>query len=168
MNLLKLTLVALLAAIAAPAAAQMNIGVVEPFAIANPAGRTGAVFLTLDNSGAEDDRLVAVQADVAERVELHTMIADQGGVMRMRPIEGGIAIPAGESHALQRGGDHIMLLGLTRELAVGVTFPVTLVFERLGMVTIEVTVVDPDIGQGMPGHGMPGHGMPGDAMTGGN
>jgi len=168
MKFLKLALAALAAVVAMPAMAQMNIGLIEPFAIANPAGRTGAIFLTIDNGGAVDDRLVEAQTDVAERVELHTMIAAADGVMKMRQIEGGIEIPAGGSHELKRGGDHIMLLGLTRELEVGASFPVTLVFEQMGMVTIQVTVIDPNADQGMQGHGMQGHDMQGHGMSGGN
>ena len=53
-------------------------------------------------------------------------------------------------------------------MATGVTFPVTLVFERLGMVTIQVTVIDPNADQGMQGHGMQGHDMQGHDMSGGN
>lgn len=103
-------------------------------------GKTGAVFLMLHNMTETDDRLLEARADVAERVELHTHIEGEDGVMQMRQIEGGIALPAGEMHELARGGDHVMLLGLTRDLAAGETFPLTLVFETAGEVTVEAVV----------------------------
>ncbi|SCY81632.1 copper chaperone PCu(A)C [Paracoccus tibetensis] len=83
---------------------------------ANP--MTGAAFMRIDNPGEAACMLTAVTSDVAERIELHTH-EEEDGVMRMRRIEGGIAIPAGSAVQLDRGGDHVMLLGLTRSLADG-------------------------------------------------
>lgn len=83
---------------------------------ANP--MTGAAFMRIDNPGETACQLTSVASDVAERIELHTH-EEEEGVMRMRQIEGGIAIPAGGSVQLDRGGDHVMLLGLTRPLADG-------------------------------------------------
>ncbi|MBU8543582.1 MULTISPECIES: copper chaperone PCu(A)C [Roseomonadaceae] len=101
------------------------------------AGRVGAGFLTLRNSGAAD-RLVAARADIARTVELHTHIRD-GNVMRMRPVEA-IDLPAGETVTLAPGGLHIMLIDLKQALRQGESVPVTLVFEKAGeiQVTLEV------------------------------
>ena len=63
-----------------------------------------------------DDRLIAAQAAIAQRVEIHSMEMD-GGVMRMRAVDGGLAIAAGDSVTLAPGGLHIMLMGLTTDLA---------------------------------------------------
>lgn len=101
---------------------------------------SGAAFMVLTNHGDQDDRLVAASSDVAERVELHTHIQDANGVMKMVEIEGGIALPAGGSHALQRGGDHIMFLGLTRPLDHGDIVNLTLSFEKAGEIAVEVPV----------------------------
>jgi copper(I)-binding protein len=88
--------------------------------------------------------------------------------MKMMEVEEGFAVPAGGSHALARGGDHVMLMGLTRDLADGDTFPLTLVFEKSGEVVIEVPVDNarkPEAamqhgeGQGMGAGGHSGHGM---------
>ncbi|PWR01541.1 copper-binding protein [Meridianimarinicoccus roseus] len=129
-----------------------------------PSAPTGAAFMVLYNTGDTDDRLVAARAPVAERVELHTHIADENGVMRMREIEGGIALPAGGRHVLARGGDHVMFLGLTAPLEQGAHVPLTLVFENAGEVVLDV-VVDHDRAPGALGahgegmqHGKMGHG----------
>jgi copper(I)-binding protein len=106
----------------------------------SPAARTGAIFMELHNAAEIEDRLVAVEATVAERAELHTHISDDSGVMRMIEVEDGIAVPAGGSHRLARGGDHVMLIRLTEPLEQGASFPVTLTFEHAGEITVDVPV----------------------------
>lgn len=124
--------------------------------------QSGAAFMVIHNDGAADDRLVAARADFAARVELHTHVDAGGGVMRMVEVEEGFAIPAGGSHALARGGDHVMFLGLAVPFEQGAHLPLTLVFERAGEMTIELPV---EIGAGQAGqaghggHGASGHGM---------
>lgn len=101
---------------------------------------SGAAFMVIENHSAADDRLVSAASDVAERVELHTHKADANGVMQMIAVPEGFVIPAGGSHALQRGADHVMFLGLTRPLEQGETVELTLEFEKAGEVVIEVPV----------------------------
>lgn len=103
-------------------------------------GGSGAVFFMVHNNTETDDVLVGAKTEVAEKAELHTHTEDANGVMQMRQIEGGIPLPAGEMHELARGGDHVMLLGLTRALKDGDTFPLTLVFQQAGEVTVEAVV----------------------------
>nr|PZN61512.1 MAG: copper chaperone PCu(A)C [Sphaerobacter thermophilus] len=105
-------------------------------------GGTSAIFLTISNPGNEDDRLVAATTDVAEVVEIHRSTIDASGVMRMEPIDG-VTIPAGGKAELKPGAEHIMLIGLTRDLEVGDRFSATLKFERAGEMTIEVEVREP-------------------------
>ena len=140
------TLAAALAAtltLAGPVAADETIAikVTDPYArSSSPQAKSGAVFMIILNESAADDRLVAATAPVAERVELHTHIEDGNGVMRMIEVEDGFAVPAGGEHMLKRGGDHVMLMGLTESLEDGESFPLTLVFEQAGEVTIDVPV----------------------------
>lgn len=117
---------------------------------------SGAAFMVLVNPGSEDDRLIAARSPAADRVELHTHLADPTGVMRMVEVEDGFAVPAGGRHELARGGDHVMFLGLTGPLEAGGTVPLTLLFERAGEIELEVTV---DNQRGM-GHGDHGHAHP--------
>ena len=96
--------------------------------------------MVMMNHSEQDDRLVSVASEVAEKVELHRHSEDANGVMRMGQIEGGVALAAGESHAFERGGDHVMFMGLNRPLEQGGAVTVTLTFEKAGDVVIEVPV----------------------------
>ena len=149
--------VALLAA--TPLAASDGVRVENPYALTSGASAiSGAVFFEIVNHSTTDpDRLVAVSSEVAQRVELHTHIEDADGVMRMIEVEDGFAVAPGETHRLERGGDHVMLMGLTRPLADGDTFELRLEFEREGEMVIEVPV---DLNR-VPAAGHGSHGMGG-------
>lgn len=108
--------------------------------VASPAAQTGAVFMTIENHATTDDRLLSVASDVARKVELHTHSMTAEGVMQMLEVPEGFAIPAESTHALDRGGDHVMLIGLNRRLADGDAFSLTLTFERAGKVVVIVQV----------------------------
>lgn len=100
---------------------------------------TGAAFMVIANSGAENDVLLSGKTDVAEVVEIHEMeMVD--GVMEMRPLADGLTIPAGGEETLEPGGYHVMLIGLTEDLTNGKTFDLTLHFKNAGDVTVPVTV----------------------------
>jgi len=100
---------------------------------------TGATFMVIQNAGAEDDVLLSGKTDVAQVVEIHEM-ADDNGVMVMRPLADGLTIPAGSEEVLEPGGYHVMLIGLTEDLTNGMTYELTLNFEKAGEVTLLVTV----------------------------
>lgn len=123
---------------------------------AGTAAKTGAVFFSVENQGDTADTLIDVRTDVSKVAELHTHIAGDDGVMKMRKVESGFEVPAQGTHLLQRGGDHVMLMGLNRPLDTGMTFPLTLVFERSGEIVIEVPV-DNDRTPEMSGGGHMGH-----------
>ncbi|HMQ30799.1 MAG TPA: copper chaperone PCu(A)C [Chloroflexaceae bacterium] len=103
-----------------------------------PMVTTGA-YMTIANGGAEPDALLGVTAPpgLAEAVELHTVI-EEGGMMRMRPVEQ-IEVPANGEVALKPGGFHIMFIGVRRELRAGDTVALSLEFARAG--AVEVTAV---------------------------
>ena len=99
----------------------------------------GGGFLTIANSGTREDRLLSGTTSVAAEVQLHTMTMD-GGIMRMRQVTDGIAIPAKGSVELKPGDYHIMFIGLKRQLRQGDRVPVTLRFQRAGNVTVQFAV----------------------------
>lgn len=101
---------------------------------------SGAIFLTLENKSDVAVRLVGARTQIAAKTELHTHLEGDNGVMMMRQIEGGIEIPAKGMHVLKRGGDHVMLMGLTAPLADGDMITLTLVFEKAGEIAIDVVV----------------------------
>lgn len=124
-----------------PALAHDGFALRDPYMrVSGAMAQSGAAFMVIENHRTVDDRLIGARSDAAERLELHTHSEDANGVMRMNQIEGGISLPAGEEHAMVRGGDHLMFLGLTRPLAHGDTVHVTLVFETFGEVTFEIPV----------------------------
>lgn len=118
-----------------------DITIEDPFARASsPVAKSGAAFMVIANAGDEDDRLIAAESDVAARVELHTHMQDANGVMRMIEVEDGMAVPAGGSHALERGGDHVMFMGLTGPFVQGETVSVTLIFEKAGPISVDIPI----------------------------
>ena len=110
-------------------------------------------FLTIVNTGTEDDRLVSAASDIAKETQIHEM-AMEGDVMKMRPLADGLALPAGGTVVLAPGGYHIMFMGLNRALVEGETVPVTLTYEKAGEVTIDLHVEAPaaDAPAGHAGH----------------
>ena len=96
---------------------------------------SSAAYLSITNHGAMDDQLLAVESSLARKTELHTMEVTNG-VMKMRQIDGGIAIPAGKTIQLAPGRLHVMLIGLKAPLNDGENYQVTLVFEKAGKVEL--------------------------------
>ncbi|WP_282153502.1 copper chaperone PCu(A)C [Ruegeria atlantica] len=129
------------ATIATAAFAQGTITVDDAYARSSgKSAKAGAAFMMIQNTGATDDRLIGVESDAAARVELHTHIVDENGIAKMTRVEEGISIPAGETHMLKRGGDHVMFMGLTAPFEQDAMVPVTLIFETAGKVEIEIPV----------------------------
>ncbi|MCY3669531.1 MAG: copper chaperone PCu(A)C [Alphaproteobacteria bacterium] len=138
--MLRLALAAALAAslaAAAPASADGPLTVEDARARLLLPSRPGAAWLTIRNAGGQD-RLVGAESPAADRVEIHTHV-HEGGVMMMRRVDA-IDVPAGGEAALEPGGDHLMLFGLKAGLKTGSSFPLTLLFEKAGPVTVEVRV----------------------------
>lgn len=118
-----------------------SIMITDPYARASsPNAKAGAAFMVIENHTDTDDVLVSVTSDVAARVELHTHIDDGNGNMKMREVEDGFAIEAGGSHALKRGGDHVMFMGLNRSLNDGDTVTVTFTFQNAGDMTVDIPI----------------------------
>lgn len=125
---------------AALAQTQGPLTVVQPWSRATaPSQKAGGVFLRIENASGQPDRLIGVESKVADTASLHAMTRD-GDVMKMRPVEGGVAVPANGHVVLAPGGRHIMLIGLHNRLAKGSAFPLTLIFERAGRVEIEAVI----------------------------
>ena len=143
-----LTLVAF--ATSAAVAGMLDIGTVQVRATAPGMGMTGG-YVAITNNSDSDDRLVAVSAEFAKRVEIHEMMHDNG-VMKMRERDGGIEIPAGETVMLKPGGLHIMFMGLGETMVAGEMREITLEFASGHKATVPAMVLKPgDIKSG--GHG---------------
>jgi len=101
---------------------------------------TGAAFMVIHNHGGPDDRLIGATSDVAARVELHTHREDDNGVMRMIHVEEGFDLPTDGEIIMERGGHHVMFMGLNAPLTQGDVIDVTLIFETAGEVVVQVPV----------------------------
>jgi copper(I)-binding protein len=131
---------ALAAAVSAASAQPGDIAVSQAWTRAVGAtAPTAAGYMTLRNRGAAPDRLVGAETPAARSVEIHEQRMEDG-VMRMRPMPGGIALPPGETVTLGPSGTHLMLVGPTRALTRGERVPLTLRFERAGEVQVELSV----------------------------
>jgi len=106
-----------------------------------PSARNGGAFMTIRNATGTPDRLVAAASPAAARTELHAHTMTDG-VMRMRPVKGGIAVPADGTVELKPGGLHVMLMDLKAPLAEGSDVPITLTFEHAGTITIHALVMN--------------------------
>lgn len=95
-----------------------------------------AAFMAIDNEGEETVTVVAASSPTTMKVELHEMAMVDGASV-MQPIEGGIVLEPGRGQLLQPGGMHVMLMGLTEELAPGDEVELTL--ELNDGSTVEVT-----------------------------
>ncbi len=139
--MLKTTLIAGAVALASALPAFAEIAIKDAYArSASPMAKSGAAFMMITNDGGSADRLVAVSSDAAARTELHTHLAEENGVMRMVHVEEGFELPADGMIAMQRGGKHVMLMGLNAPMEQGATVTVTLTFEKAGDVVVEVPV----------------------------
>jgi len=127
----------MLVSVAGAVAQTATIQIDHPWARAS-SGSTGAVYMTIKNTGAVDDRLIAAAADVAGQVQLH-IESNDNGVMKMRQISA-IDVKAKAAATLKPGGMHVMLIGLKQPLKVGTSFPLTLTFEKAGKIDVTVAV----------------------------
>ena len=86
---------------------------------------TGAFMKLSAPSGA---RLVGASTPAAGVAEVHEMKMD-GDTMRMREVQGGLALPPRQTVELKPSGYHLMLMYLKQPMTKGATVPMTLRFE---------------------------------------
>lgn len=78
-------------------------------------GQPGAAYFTV-HGGATDDRLALVTANLAIRSEMHESMKS-GNMMSMKPLDTGVAVPAGADLQFKPGGLHVMLFDIRPDLA---------------------------------------------------
>ena len=139
----------------APASASAAAGVLtvrDPWVKAADKGMTAA-FATIVNDGDTDVTITGVSTDVS-RAEIHEM-AMTDGKMAMRQKQGGVVVAARSQAALEPGGDHLMLMDLTRPVRPGDQLDITLTFAD-GRTQTFTAVAKPFTGAQesyAPGHG---------------
>ena len=100
-----------------------------------------AAFGRLSNNSPDEVRIVSATTAVADRMELHEVVSDQGA-MTMRPKDGGFVIPAQGEIELAPGGDHLMLMDLTAPLVPGTDIDMVASFEDGSTLPITAQVRD--------------------------
>ena len=135
---------AALVALALPAHAEDytagSLKISSPWARATPKGASvGGGYMTITNTGTAPDRFVGGSTGISKGFELHEMKME-GGVMKMRPVAGGLEIKPGQTIKLDPSGYHLMFTGLKEQLKQGERFNATLDFEKAGKVPVEFAV----------------------------
>ena len=137
-----------------------SIHIAQPWARATPKGASsGAAYMTITNKGTASDRVVCVSSDASAQCQIHSMIM-QDGVMKMRPVEGGLEIKPGETVMLKPASFHVMLVDLKHPLEAGQTIKATLKFDNAGTVDVDYPIAA--IGAPAPGAAAGGNMMMGD------
>jgi periplasmic copper chaperone A len=104
-----------------------------------PVAKSGAVYFSIMNHGADDDVLVSISTPVATSAEVHETQME-GDVMKMRALEKPLFIAAGSTIKLEPGGLHVMLTGLKGPLKKGQVVALELMFEKAGVLKLDVSV----------------------------
>jgi hypothetical protein len=103
--------------------------------------RMNAGYMTLVNAGNEDIKLVKVESEAFDFVEVHEM-AKVDGLMEMREITA-LLIPANDRALLAPGGKHLMMSGARKSLEKGERVDLVLTFDTgtIQMVSVQVVAM---------------------------
>ncbi len=104
-----------------------------------PGQPVGGGFLSVENKGAEADKLLSVSSGVSPDVQIHEMKME-GDVMKMRELEEGLDIPAGAKVELTPGGLHLMFMAMKEPFMEGGKIKIKLKFEKAGEVEVTLPV----------------------------
>lgn len=102
--------------------------------------RPGAAYMTIRNTGDTPLTLIGLVTPLAMMPEIHESKTDADGVSSMAPA-GEITIAPGESVSLEPAGLHAMLMQLQTSMTEGGSYPLTLLFDDGGEVTVEVPIL---------------------------
>jgi len=117
-----------------------SLKISAPWARATPKGASvGGGYMTITNTGSAPDKLIGGSTSVSSKFEVHEMTM-KNGVMKMRPVAGGLEIKPGETVTLAPGGYHVMFVGLKEQLKEGSHFKATLDFAKAGKVDVDFVV----------------------------
>jgi periplasmic copper chaperone A len=110
----------------------------------------GAVYFLLQNHSAISDELTGVSSEAARAVEMHESKME-GDVMQMRQI---LSVPIRGKEGIEfgPGSNHVMLVGLNRELQAGDEIQITLHFKNHEDLQVTVPVQEMAPGSEMEDH----------------
>ena len=99
-----------------------------------------AVYFSLENHGADDDRLIGVDVPGAD-ASIHRTI-EEDGIARMREVDDGLELPAGEVILFKPLSYHVMVNDLPEALVLDDTMSVALTFEHAGRIMVEARIAN--------------------------
>ena len=108
-----------------------TLRVTHPWTRATGSDATLAVLCMRIDEVTADDRLIGARMPLASGVEM-------GGPAAGRPVD--LAIATGSQLDLHEAGVHLRLTGLTQPFQVGREYPLTLEFERSGLLLARLSV----------------------------
>lgn len=158
-TLLSVSAISLMSTIAVAQPSMSELSFNDPWIRGSvPGQKNGAGYLVIDNQSNQPAALVSANSDRASRIELHTIIREEG-VAKMREVQE-IPVPANGSVTLQPGGYHVMFIGLTQPFKEGESIPVKLNFADGQSTEVRFDVKAPTFmgGASMQGHGQGGNG----------
>jgi len=89
-----------------------------------PIADTAAGYMTIRNNSNKDIEITGIKTAIAKHPEFHSMEMDDG-MMHMQKMEK-VVVPAHSGISFDPGGNHLMLIGLTRALEAGEHLMITL------------------------------------------
>ena len=104
---------------------------------AAPKNPAAAYFMVV--GGPSADRLMDVSSPVVIRTEMHESMTS-GGMMSMKPIEGGVEIPAGGAVEFKPGGKHVMMFNVNPGIVPPRTLPMIFTFASGERITVDAEV----------------------------
>ena len=93
------------------------------------------VYLTIENSGAEPDRLIEARVPFADPARFEANVIGADGALEVRTVPA-IVIDGGQALTLQPGSARLVFDDVSKVMRPGELFALTLTFERAG--TIEM------------------------------
>lgn len=127
-----------------------SLRIVHPWVRATPTGaQVAGGYVTIINTGSAPDRLLGGTIARGARTEVHAT-STEGGIARMRLVEGGLEIKPGQTIKLAPGGYHLMFMDLKGSFVDGEMVEGTLLFQKAGSVPVEFEVQS--VGAQAPAH----------------
>lgn len=121
------------------AATEGGMEITNAWSRATPPGATTAVvYLLLANQSNLTITLTSIETPVAAMAHMHRTVSENG-MAKMLPIDK-LSLAPGEEIEFKPGGFHVMLMGLTRSLTEGETFPIKATFLQQPDLHLDVLV----------------------------
>ncbi len=103
-----------------------------------PGQETSAGYLSITNSGDQDQVLQSFSTSAAQMVQLHTTTMSNG-MMSMDKVND-LVVPAGGSIEMQPGGLHLMIMGVDKESFAGESLDMQISFVSGDVLEINVPI----------------------------